>query len=159
LVEVDLKNKPKDLLELNPYAKVPVLVDGDGVIYESAIINEYLEEKYPAISLLPRDELQRAKIRIWIDFFNSRIHSAAHDITHDKEPENAKAQMRQHLETLDKEMAGKQFIVGDYSLADVTFIPFYTRRERYRVAIDDHFPNLKRWGEELVSRAPVASTL
>src|SRR5207253_8763063 len=83
LIEVDLKNKPKDLLELNPYAKVPVLVDGDGVIYESAIINEYLEEKYPTTPLMPNDQLQRAKVRIWIDFFNSRIHPAAHDITHE----------------------------------------------------------------------------
>jgi GST-like protein len=67
--------------------------------------------------------------------------------------------MRKHLEIMDKEMAGKKFIAGDYSLADVTFVPFYTRRERYHVAIDDNFPNLKRWGEELVARPAVASTL
>jgi glutathione S-transferase len=138
---------------------VPVLLDGDGVIYESAIINEYLDEKYPAPALLPGDELQRAKVRIWVDFFNSRIHPAAHDITHDKDREKAQEQMRTQLQILDKQMAGKKFIVGDYSLADVTFIPFYTRRARYRVAIDDDLPNLKRWGEELVSRPAVASTL
>jgi glutathione S-transferase len=156
---VDLKNKPKDLLELNPYAKVPVLVDGDGVVYESAIVNEYLEEKYPAIRLLPTDQLQRAKARIWIDFFNSRIHPAAHDITHDKNPEQAKEQMAKHLKTLDQEMAGKRYILDDYSLADVTFIPFYTRRQRYGVTIDDGLPNLKRWGEELIARPAVTSTL
>jgi glutathione S-transferase len=156
---VDLKNKPQDLLELNPYAKVPVLVDGDGVVYESAIVNEYLEEKYPAIRLLPTDQLQRAKARIWIDFFNSRIHPAAHDITHDKNPEQAKEQMAKHLKTLDQEMAGKRYILDDYSLADVTFIPFYTRRQRYGVTIDDGLPNLKRWGEELIARPAVTSTL
>src|SRR4029453_6725369 len=74
LIEVDLKNKPKDLLELNPYAKVPVLVDGAGVIFESAIINEYLDEKFSEVPLLPRNALQRAKARIWIDFLNSRVH-------------------------------------------------------------------------------------
>jgi glutathione S-transferase len=156
---VDLKNKPQDLLELNPYAKVPVLVDGDGVVYESAIVNEYLEEKYPAIRLLPTDQLERAKARIWIDFFNTRIHPAAHDITHDKNPERAKEQMSKHLKTLDEEMAGKQYILDEFSLADVTFIPFYTRRERYGVTIDDNLPNLKRWGEELIARPAVASTL
>ena len=46
-------------MELNPYAKVPVLVDGEGVIYESAIIDEYLEEKYPQVRLMPSDPLQR----------------------------------------------------------------------------------------------------
>ena len=156
---MDLKNKPKDLLELNPYAKVPVLVDGDGVVYESAIVNEYLEEKYPAVRLLPTDHLQRAKVRIWIDFFNSRIHPAAHDITHDKNPERAKEQMAKHLKTLDQEMAGKRYILDDYSLADVTFIPFYTRRQRYGVTIDNGLPNLKRWGEELIARPAVTSTL
>jgi len=156
---VDLKNKPQDLLELNPYAKVPVLVDGDGVVYESAIVNEYLEEKYPAIRLLPPDHLERAKARIWIDFFNTRIHPAAHDITHDKNPERAKEQMSKHLKTLDQEMAGKQYILDEFSLADVTFIPFYTRRERYGVTIDDNLPNLKRWGEELIARPAVAYTL
>ena len=156
---MDLKNKPKDLLELNPYAKVPVLVDGGGVIYESAIINEYIDEKYPTLPLLPTAHLARARARIWIDFFNSRVHAAAHDMTHDKEPEKAKQRMRQHLEALDKEMAGKKFIVDDFSLADVTFIPFYVRRQRYRVTIDDSLPNLKRWGEELIARPAVASTL
>jgi glutathione S-transferase len=156
---VDLKNKPRDLLELNPYAKVPVLVDGDGVIYESAIINEYLEEKYPAVPLLPKDSLQRAKIRIWIDFLNSRIHPAASDITHDKDPESARARLKKHLETLDRAMAGNKFIVGEYSLADVTFIPFYTRRQRYGVTIDGSFPHLKRWGEDLIARPAVAATL
>lgn len=136
-----------------------MLVDGDGVIYESAIINEYLEEKYPATPLLPRDSLQRAKIRIWIDFLNSRVHPAAHDIAHDKDPENARTRLRTHLETLDRAMAGKKFIVGEYSLADVTFIPFYTRRERYGVTIDGSFPHLKRWAEDLIARPAVATTL
>ena len=67
--------------------------------------------------------------------------------------------MRKHLETLDQEMAGKRYFVSDYSLADVTFIPFYTRRQRYGVTIDDNLPNLKRWGEDLIARPAVASTL
>ena len=156
---MDLKNKPRDLLELNPYAKVPVLVDGDGVIYESAIINEYLEEKYPAVPLLPRDSLRRARVRIWIDFFNSRVHPAASDIAHDKDPESARPRLKAHLETLERAVAGNKFIAGEYSLADVTYIPFYTRRERYGISIDGDFPNLKRWGEDLISRPAVAATL
>jgi glutathione S-transferase len=158
-VEVDLKNKPKDLLELNPYAKVPVLVDGEGVIYESAIVNEYLEEQYPQMRLLPADHLERAKVRVWVDFFNTRIHPAASDIQHKRNPQQATQRMRQHLAALEQAMAGKDFIVDDYSLADVTFIPFFTRRERYGVAIDGNYPNLKRWGEELIARPAVAATL
>ena len=77
MIECDLINKPKELLDLNPYGKVPVLVDGDAVIYESAIINEYLDEKYPDIPLMPADPCQRARIRIWIDYCNTRLQRAA----------------------------------------------------------------------------------
>ena len=138
---------------------MPVLVDGAGVIYESAIINEYLDEGFSELPLLPKDQLQRARARIWIDFLNSRVHPAASDITHDREPDRARQHLKQHLSALESEMTGKQFIVGDYSLADVTFIPFYVRRQLYGVTIDESFPNLKRWGEELIARPAVASTL
>jgi RNA polymerase-associated protein len=143
----------------NPYSKVPVLVDSDGVIYESAIIDEYLEEKFPQVRLMPADLLLRARARIWVDYMSTRLHAAASDITHNRNPDKAKEQMKKHLATLDQEMAGRKFIVGDYSLADVSYIPFYTRRERYSVVIDDTYPNLKRWGEELIARPQVAPTL
>ena len=134
-------------------------MDDAGVIYESAIINEYLEEIFPAVRLMPSNPLLRAKARIWIDFMNSRVHPAASDLAHDREPDKARERMKQHLDTLDKEMAGRKYLVGDYSLADITFIPFYTRRERYGVAIDDKVPNLKRWGEDLIARPQVAPTI
>ena len=146
-------------MKRNPYGKVPVLVDGEGVIYESAVINEYLDEKFPQVRLMPADLLQRAKVRIWIDFLNTRIHPAASDIAHNRAPEKAKERMRQHLQALDNEMAAKDYLVGNYSLADITFIPFYTRRERYGVVIDGTYPNLKRWGEALIARPQVAPTL
>jgi len=138
---------------------VPVLVDDGGVIYESAIINEYLEERFPELRLMPSNPLLRSKARIWIDFMNSRVHPAASDLAHNREPDKANERMKQHLQTLDKEMAGRKYIVGDYSLADITFIPLYTRRERYRIVIDDKYPNLKRWGEDLIARPQVVPTI
>jgi len=159
LVEVDLKHKPKELIDNNPYAKVPVLLDDGGVIYESAIINEYLEEKYPATRLLPADSLGRSKARIWVDFFNSRIHPTGGDLRHGRNPEVARERMTAHLESLDAELAGKSYLLGEYSLADITFIPFYVRRDRYKVTIDDNLPNLKRWCANLLARPAVAATL
>jgi glutathione S-transferase len=158
LIECDLKNKPKELIELNPYAKVPVLVDNGGVVYESAIVNEYLEETYPAPRLLPTDKLKRARARTWVDFFNTRIHPTASDLQHKRAIEKATQRMHAHLTTLDNELAGKDFILGEYSLADVTFIPFYTRRSRYGVSIEK-YANVKRWGESLIARPAVAATL
>ena len=108
---------------------------------------------------MPSNPLLRSKARIWIDFMNSRVHPAASDLAHNREPDKANERMKQHLQTLDKEMAGRKYIVGDYSLADITFIPLYTRRERYGIVIDDKYANLKRWGEDLIARPQVAPTI
>lgn len=138
---------------------MPVLVDDDGVIYESAVINEYLDEKFTATPLMPRSQLDRAKVRIWVDFFNTRVHPTGSDLQKKRDPENAQVRMDQHLRTLDDALAGKDYLVGNkFSLADVTFIPFYTRRERYTVAFDN-YPNIKRWAENLIARPQVAPTL
>ena len=71
--EVDLSNKPAWFEQVSPYSKVPVLKVGDEVIYESAIINEYIEEAYPEPALMPSDPVRRAQARAWIDFCNTRL--------------------------------------------------------------------------------------
>jgi len=146
-------------LELNPYGKVPVLVDGDAVIYESAIIDEYLEESYPQIPLMPGEPAQRARVRIWIDFCNTRLQAAGSDFAHGIEPEKSKGKIREYLSVLEREMNGRDHIAGDYSLADITFIPFFVRQQRYGVRIDSSVPNVKRWMERLEARPAVSSTL
>ena len=70
-IRVDLrKNEQKEpeFLKLNPRGKVPVLVDGETVLYESRIINEYLEEEYPEPPLMPKEPARRAKIRLLMDY-------------------------------------------------------------------------------------------
>lgn len=146
-------------MQRNPYGKVPVLVDGDGIIYESAVINEYLDEKFTDHPLMPRNQLDRAKVRIWVDFFNTRVHPTASNLQKNREPEKARVKMAEHLGTLDDALAGRDYLVSNqFSLADVTFIPFYTRRERYTVNFDN-YPNIKRWAENLIARPQVAPTL
>jgi glutathione S-transferase len=146
------------LLELNPYGKVPVLVDGDGVIYESAIINEYLEEKYPQVPLMPVDPLLRSRARIWIDYCNTRLQAAAGYIAHDHDVEKSKERLRGYLENLDREMKDRQYIAGDYSLADITYIPFFCRLERYQTTIGSDLPHVRAWMERLLDRPAVRDT-
>ncbi len=154
-----MKNKSKDLLERNPYGKVPVLQDGATVIYESAIIDEYLDEKYPQTPLMPRDPAARARARIWIDYCNTRLQRAGGFIAHDYKVEQSKAEVKEYLATLNRQMASRDFIAGDYSLADITFIPFFTRLERYQATIGDDLPNIKAWMKRLLDRPAVQSTL
>ena len=147
------------MLDRNPYGKVPVLEDGDTVIYESAIIDEYLDEKYPQMALMPRDLAARARARIWIDYCNTRLQRAGGNIAHDYKVEESKAEVKEYLDTLNKEMAGRDYIAGDYSLADITFIPFFTRLERYQTTIGNDLPHVKAWMQRLLDRPAVRSTL
>jgi len=137
---------------------VPVLVDGEGVIYESAIINEYLEEKNPQVPLMPRDPLKRSRARIWVDYCNTRVQQAAGYIAHDHEVEKSKEKLRGYLVTLNQEMRDKHYIVGEYSLADITYIPFFCRLQRYQTTIGDDLPYLKAWMERLLERPVVRAT-
>ncbi|MDP2108754.1 MAG: glutathione S-transferase N-terminal domain-containing protein, partial [Rhodocyclaceae bacterium] len=63
VIDVDLFNKPEDIAVINPYNRVPVLVDRDLVLYESNIINEYIDERFPHPQLMPPDPQTRAKAR------------------------------------------------------------------------------------------------
>ena len=135
-----------------------MLVDGDAVIYESAIINEYLEDKYPDVSLMPRDPLSRSRARIWIDFCNTRLQRAAGFIAHDFKVAESAEELRQFLQTLDREMRGRQYIAENYSLADITYIPFFVRRERYKVSIGGDLPSVKAWMHRLLDRPTARNT-
>jgi glutathione S-transferase len=138
---------------------VPVLEDSSAVIYESAIIDEYLEEKYPAVPLMPKEPAGRARARIWIDYCNTRLQRAGGFIAHEHKVDQSKAEVKEYLATLNDEMASRDYIAGDYSLADITFIPFFTRLERYQAQIGDDLPHVKAWMNRLLDRPAVRSTL
>jgi glutathione S-transferase len=74
LVEIDLKNKPAWFdSRVSGYGKVPALEHADTRIWESAVINEYLDEVFPDPALLPKAPRDRATARIWIDYANTRF--------------------------------------------------------------------------------------
>ena len=135
-----------------------MLVDCDAVVYESAIINEYIEEKYPDVPLLPKDPLRRARVRIWIDYCNTRLQRAGGNISHEYEVEKSAEELKQYLDTLNREMRGREYMVDDYSLGDITYIPFFVRRERYKATIDDSLPYVKAWMDRLLARPVVRAT-
>ena len=73
LTEISLDAKPDWFLKISPYGKVPVLRHGNVTLFESSVINEYLEDVFTDRPLLPRDPAERARARIWIDFANVRF--------------------------------------------------------------------------------------
>ena len=97
LVEIDVYNKPDWFSSVSPYGKVPVLSHEGNTIYESAIINEYLDEVFPEIPLMPDTHFQRAKARIWIDYCSNRYLPACSQLMRDR---NNSQEQEKNLENL-----------------------------------------------------------
>jgi glutathione S-transferase len=169
LTEIDLDAKPTWFLEISPYAKVPVIRHGDAVIWESAVINEYLEEVFPEPALLPRDPVRRAQARVWIDFANARMvphvykmmlrqDRAGQDL-HRNRLNEAVIAMEQGLRDLSD---GPYWLGERPTLVDFTFFPHVQRfvaLEHYRgFAIPASCERLLRWREAMFALPSVQAT-
>ena len=134
-IEIDLGNKPAEFLRISRYGKVPALIDGDSHIYESAIINEYLDEQYPEPALMPKTPAERAYARIWIDFANTRLMPASYRVAFgrtEQDKEAARGEFAKYIAMVGEELAQGPWFSGDsFSLVDVTYAPFFSRLSRF----------------------------
>src|SRR2546427_13003735 len=97
--DVDLFNKPEDINVMNPYGQVPILVERDLVLYESNIINEYIDERFPHPQLMPADPVMRARARLFLHRFEKElfIHIDALEGNNQKQIEKARNLVRDSL--------------------------------------------------------------
>ena len=171
LTEIDLENKPDWFKEVSPYSKVPVVMHGDVRVYESAVINEYLDEVFPEPKLMPRQPAIRAQARIWIDFCNNRFIPTFYKLLLSQEEETRtglREKLREDLLFMEKEGLAKLGSEGPYwlgnnlSLVDITFYPFFERFvviEHYRgVEIPSECQRLKTWYAAMCERKSVKAT-
>jgi glutathione S-transferase len=167
-IPVDLVKKEQkrpEFLKMNPYGKVPVLVDGDTIIYESCIINEYLEDKYPDPPLLPKDPGLRAKIRILIDYGVNRTYPAYERLRNEmlkveseRNPEiisYARQELKGLLQRFENEIGDKPYLAGDFSLLDAAVIPRFLRIEAWGPLADPALPRLIAWLERMKDRPSI----
>lgn len=168
IIAVDLRRqeqKTPEFLKLNPYGKVPVLVDNGTALYESCIISEYLNEKYPNPPLLPADLGKRAKARILIDYGLAHLEGAYQKLRvelmkpeREQNPEvvdSAKNSLRKLLQHLEKELDDQPYLVGDFSLADAALIPRFVRLEGFAVLPDPTLPALGKYLQRMRARPSV----
>lgn len=172
IVPIDLRKgeqKTPEFLKLNPYGKVPVLTDGDTVLYESCIINEYLDEKYPDPPLMPADLGKRAKARILIDYGLAHLDGPYQKLRQElmKEPkeqsepviETAKNDLRKLLQRFENEIGDQPYLLGEFSLADADLITRFTRLEGFGVLPDPSLPRLSKYLERMKERPSVKAIL
>jgi stringent starvation protein A len=168
-VLVDLRKqeqKAPEFLRLNPYGKVPVLVDEDEVIYDSTIINEYLEEEYPLPRLMPEDSQGRARVRLLEDYCdNSFIPPTTMLLAQLRKPEaerdtqrveQAREELRRCLYHLRDHLDGSEYLVGpEFTLADASFAPRMMVIGRLGFEFEPALAPVQAWLDRIRSRPSV----
>lgn len=151
LEEVDLKNKPDWFVQMAPTSKVPTLevTDEDGgrvILFESLVINEYLDEVAGDGSALPRDPLQRARIRSWIEYATTLLQDCF-ALTAAKDEETLAPiieRVRARLDRLERELGDGPFFLGEsMSLVDAAYVPVLQRLD----FADELYPTMALFGE------------
>ncbi len=160
-IEEDLKNMSTVIKKLHPEAKVPVLVDDDLVIYESAIITEYIDEKYPQIALMPSEPVLRMRVREWTyscnHFFKPEIDKYKYKSNQLSlnEMDVVRKRLKHYLIRLEAALSQSDWLVGNaISLADIHCFPFFRQLYRVTPKLDniEEYSNLISWYQNILKR-------
>ena len=162
---IDLADPPDWFLEISPLAKVPVLrVDGE-ILFESAVINEYLDD-ITGGELQPKDPLARAKNRAWIEFASNMLgntymmKTAAEKGKYEKFRDQLVSQFRRLENRLGD---GPWFNGEDFSLADTAFAPLFAHdavaNYRFSVINAATMPKLDAWSKRLLALPAVKNSV
>ncbi|MGK9841517.1 glutathione S-transferase N-terminal domain-containing protein, partial [Salmonella enterica subsp. enterica] len=114
----DLFNKPEDISVMNPYGQVPILVERDLILYESNIINEYIDERFPHPQLMPADPVQRARARLFLFNFEKELFTHVYVLenekgkTAEKSHERARGAIRDRLTQLAPIFVKNKYMLG-----------------------------------------------
>ena len=171
-VLVDIRKgeqKKPEFLKLNPYGKVPVIVDGEAALFESCVINEYLEEKYPHPPLMPKDPYKRGRIRVLIDYGLNYIQPQywalrGEFMKKEGAPDSAvvdemQQALRGLLQYLEDEIGDKPYFMGDFTLLDVALATRFLRMESFGVLPTPSLPRLGAWLQRMKERPSVKAIL
>ena len=160
---IDLGNPPDWFEAASPLGKVPVLFVGDVVLFESAVINEYLDETAPGRRLHPEDPLRRARDRAWIEFLSTILvdrNRMQHAPTEEETRERA-AGINAKLARLEDQLGEGSFFHGEeLSLVDAAAAPLFQRLAWCRhlapdLGVFEGQPHVAAWSEALLAHESV----
>ena len=158
--DVDLYNKPEDISIMNPYGQVPILVERDLILYESNIINEYIDERFPHPQLMPADPVMRARARLFLFNFERELFVHVQQLErrdHNKDSaklmERSRQQIRDRLTQLTPIFMKNKFMLGeDFSMLDVAIAPLLWRLDHYAIEMPKTAAPLMKYAERIFSR-------
>jgi glutathione S-transferase len=156
-VEIDLRDRPGWLYEKNPSGKVPVLEEDGWLLPESAVISEFLDERYPEPPLWPDDPGERAAGRLLVFRFDdfSKPYYAFR-----RGEDGAREAFEEELGFLDELLAGMPWLTGRaFGLADVAFLPWVLRARDVLGVSLERWPELSGWVERAAERPSVSAEI
>ncbi len=165
--DVDLFNKPEDISIMNPYGQVPILVERDLILYESNVINEYVDERFPHPQLMPSDPVQKARIRLFLMNFEKEIFIHVAQLENDRS-ENPSAEkhkaakniIRDRLVQLAPIFLKNKYMMGDdFSMLDVVIAPLLWRLDYYGIMLPKTAAGLLKYAERVFSRQSFIESL
>ena len=152
---VDPGNLPEDLLYLNPYSSVPTLVDRDLVLYDSRVISEYLDERFPHPPLMPVDPVSRARTRLALYRVENDWYSLLPALEGGvkRKKERARERLRESLIASAEVFAAKPFFLSDeFTLVDATIMPLLWRLTQYDVELPKEASAVKKYADRMFAR-------
>lgn len=172
LHELDLsKPRPAWFLRLNPSGQVPVIEHQGRILNESSVINEYLEEVFPAPPLMPVEPYRRALTRIAIDYTNTKFVPALYRLLMNQDAARTEALLERALETwrwLDRFLLrhgqGEDWLWEDFGMAELSIAPFFQRyvlNTHYRgfeLPDAEDLRRVRRWRDRLLNHPLTIAT-
>jgi RNA polymerase-associated protein len=154
VIDVDLFNKPEDIAVINPYNRVPVLVDRDLVLYESNIINEYIDERFPHPQLMPPDPIMRARARQLLHTMEQELFSHIDTLEkNQKAAERSRLHVRGRLIELAPIFTKQKYMLGnEFSMLDVAIAPLLWRLDHYGIELGKQAAPLMTFAERIFTR-------
>ena len=160
---VDGSELPEDLLDLNPYHTVPTLVDRDLVLYDSRVIIEYLDERFPHPPLMPVDPVTRAQFRLALFRIETDWYQLAEQFAADGERRlNSKARklLRESILASVDLFAAKQYFLSDeFSLVDCSIAPVLWRLPVYGIELGSYAEPIESYMKRVFERRSFQESL
>ncbi len=161
VVDVDPAKYPEDLLDLNPYHTTPTLIDRDLVLYDSRVIMEYLDERFPHPPLMPVDPVSRARARLALYQIEHDWYDLARKM--DAQPKDAtqlRKQLRDNvLSSADLFKLKPFFLSDEFSMVDATIAPILWRLPRYEIDLPPQAQPILTYAGTIFSRPAFRASL
>ena len=152
----------EDLIALNPNNTTPTFVDRNLVLYESRVIMEYLDERFPHPPLMPVDPVIRAKTRMVLHYIEKDLYGLLDDIksSGEKKSSAAKLKLKENLMlSLDFIQGKKFFLSDDFSIIDCSMAPILWRLPEYGIELPKSAKPILKYADKLFERTSFVENL